>query len=56
MGEQVTTQAHLTIVDSTDIESMTVEYARNQSTSTPPDASTGGWSTTRPAWAQGYYI
>lgn len=56
MGEQVTTQAHLTIVDSTDIESMTVEYARNQSTSTPPDASTGGWSTTRPTWAQGYYI
>ena len=56
MGEQVTTQAHLTIVDSTDIESMTVEYARNQSTSTPPDTSTGGWSTSRPAWAQGYYI
>lgn len=53
MGEQVTTQAHLTIVDSTDIESMTVEYARNQSTSTPP---TTGWSTDRPAWAQGYYI
>lgn len=56
MGEQVTTQAHLTIVDTNDIESITVEYARNQSTSNPPDANTGGWSTTRPTWAQGYYI
>ena len=56
MSEQVTTEAHLTIVDTNDIESITIEYAKNQSTSTPPDANTGGWSTTRPNWAQGYYI
>ena len=48
MSEQITTEAHLTIIDTNDVESITIEYARNQSTSTPPDASTGGWSTTRP--------
>lgn len=46
----------ITITDTNDIESITIEYAQNQSTSSPPDATTGGWSTTRPAWAQGYYI
>lgn len=46
----------ITITDTNDIESIIIEYARNQSTSNPPDATTGGWSTTRPAWAQGYYI
>ena len=56
MSEQVITQAHLTIVDTNDIESIVMEYARNQSTSTPPDPNTGGWSTTRPDWAQNYYI
>ena len=56
MSEQITTEAHLTIIDTNDVESITVEYARNQSTSTPPDANIGGWSTTRPTWAQGYYI
>ena len=50
---QITTQGNLTIIDTTDIESIVVEYARNQSTSNPP---TSGWSTNRPAWAQGYYI
>ena len=43
----------ITITDTNDIESIVVEYARNQSTSTAP---TSGWSTNRPAWAQGYYI
>ena len=56
MSEQVITQAHLTIVDTNDIESIVMEYARNQSTSIPPDPNTGGWSTTRPDWAQNYYI
>ena len=50
---QVTTQGNITIIDTNDIESIVVEYARNQSTSSPPS---DGWSTTRPAWAQGYYI
>lgn len=43
----------ITITDTNDIESIVVEYARNQSTTNAP---TSGWSTTRPAWAQGYYI
>ena len=43
----------ITITDTNDIESIIVEYARNQSTSEAPAS---GWSTTRPAWAQGYYI
>lgn len=43
----------ITITDTNDIESIIIEYARNQSTSTAP---TSGWSTTRPAWADGYYI
>ena len=43
----------ITITDTNDIESIIVQYARNQSTSTAP---TSGWSTNRPAWAQGYYI
>ena len=43
----------ITITDTNDIESIIIEYARNQSTSSAP---TSGWSTTRPTWAQGYYI
>lgn len=46
----------ITITDTNDIESITIEYARNQSTTTPPASSSSDWSTTRPAWAQGYYI
>ena len=43
----------ITIVDTNDIESITIEYARNQDSQTAP---TSGWDTTRPDWAQGYYI
>ena len=43
----------ITIIDTKDIESIVVEYARNQSTTNAP---TSGWSTTRPTWEQGYYI
>ena len=46
----------ITITDTNDIESIIIEYAKNQSTSSPPDPETGGWGTTRPAWQQGYYI
>ena len=43
----------ITITDTNDIESIIIEYARNQSTSSAP---TSGWSTKRPTWAQDYYI
>ena len=43
----------ITITDTNDIESIVIEYARNQSSSSAPES---GWSTNRPAWAQGYYI
>ena len=43
----------ITITDTNDIESITVEYARNQDPDTAPLT---GWFTTRPDWAQGYYI
>lgn len=43
----------ITITDTNDIESIIVEYARNQNPSSAPES---GWSTNRPAWAQGYYI
>ena len=46
----------ITIIDTNDIESITVEYNRNQSSSNAPSATDSGWSTTRPNWAQGYYI
>lgn len=46
----------ITITDTNDIESITVEYNRNQSSSSAPSATDSGWSTTRPNWAQGYYI
>ena len=46
----------ITITDTNDIESITVEYNRNQSSSSAPSATDSGWSTTRPDWAQGYYI
>ena len=46
----------ITITDTNDVESIVVEYNRNQSTTTPPAQTDSGWSTTRPAWAQGYYI
>lgn len=45
--------AQLTIIDTNDIESLTVEYAQNQSSTNAPES---GWSITRPAWQQGYYI
>ena len=35
------------------ISGVDVEYAQNQSTTTPPAS---GWSTTAPAWQEGYYI
>ena len=43
----------ITITDTNDIESIIVEYTRNQNPSSAPES---GWSTNRPAWAQGYYI
>lgn len=43
----------ITITDTNDIENITIEYARNQDPLTAP---TSGWDTTRPTWAQGYYI
>lgn len=43
----------ITITDTNDIESITVEYARNQDPTNAPDT---GWDTTRPNWEQGYYI
>lgn len=46
----------ITITDTNDIENIIVEYNRNQSTSEPPAEKDSGWSTDRPAWAQGYYI
>ena len=46
----------ITITDTNDIESITVEYNRNQSSSSAPSPTDSGWSTTRPDWAQGYYI
>ena len=46
----------ITITDTNDIESIIVEYNRNQSSSSAPSQTDSGWSTTRPAWAQGYYI
>lgn len=46
----------ITITDTNDIESIIVEYNRNQSTSEAPSQGDSGWSTTRPTWAQGYYI
>lgn len=46
----------ITITDTNDIESITVEYNRNQSPSDAPSSTDSGWSTTRPDWAQGYYI
>ena len=46
----------ITITDTNDVESIVIEYNRNQSTTTPPTQTDSGWSTNRPAWAQGYYI
>lgn len=46
-------QGTITIIDTNDIESITVEYAKNQNSQEPP---TSDWSTTRPAWQQGYFI
>lgn len=43
----------ITIVDTNDIESITIEYAQNQSSSDPPES---GWRTTRPTWKQNYFI
>lgn len=43
------------VLDAVDaaISNVDVEYAQNQSTTTAP---TSGWSTTAPAWRDGYYI
>ena len=43
------------VLDAVDaaISNVDVEYAQNQSTTTAP---TSGWSTTAPAWQEGYYI
>ena len=46
----------ITITDTNDVESIVVEYNRNQSTTTPPAQTDSGWSTKRPTWAQDYYI
>ena len=43
----------ITITDTNDIESIIIEYAQNQNPSSAPES---GWSTNRPAWAQGYYM
>lgn len=45
----------ITITDTTDIESITIEYARNQDPTTAPSGS-NDWGTTQPEWAEGYYI
>lgn len=43
----------ITITDTNDIESIVVEYAKNQSTSSAPSSN---WDTTHPEWEEGYYI
>ena len=43
----------ITIVDTNDIESITIEYAQNQDSSNPPSS---GWDTVRPTWRQNYFI
>lgn len=43
----------ITIVDTNDIESITIEYAQNQDSSNPPSS---GWNTVRPTWRQNYFI
>lgn len=43
----------ITIVDTNDIESITIEYAQNQDSSNPPSS---GWDTARPTWRQNYFI
>ena len=48
-----TSYGTITITDTTDIESIVVEYAQNQDPLTAP---TNGWGSTRPEWAEGYYI
>ena len=48
-----TSYGTITITDTTDIESIVVEYAQNQDPLTAP---INGWGTTRPEWAEGYYI
>ena len=46
----------ITITDTNDIESIVVEYNRNQSTTDAPAQNDSDWSTTRPAWGEGWYI
>lgn len=43
----------ITIVDTNDVESLTVEYSRNQNPSSAPESD---WGTNRPQWQEGYYI
>lgn len=46
----------ITITDTNDIESIVIEYNKNQSNQNPPSEGDSNWSTSRPAWQQGYYI
>ena len=46
----------ITITDTNDIESIAIEYNKNQSNQNPPSEGDSNWSTNRPTWQQGYYI
>lgn len=46
----------ITITDTNDIESIVIEYNKNQSNQNPPSEGDSNWSTNRPTWQQGYYI
>lgn len=46
----------ITITDTNDIESIVIEYNKNQSNQNPPSEEDSNWSTNRPTWQQGYYI
>ena len=46
----------ITITDTNDIESIVIEYNKNQNNQNPPSEGDSNWSTNRPTWQQGYYI
>ena len=46
----------ITITDTNDIESIVIEYNKNQDNQNPPSEGDSNWSTNRPTWQQGYYI
>lgn len=50
------TYGSITIVDTTDIESIVIEYAQNQDSANAPAKDYSGWSTDRPTWKQGYFV